>query len=55
MKHALEEQKLFPVIAWATVIGFAVFTYTLADKLRTDADELFVHASLTEQALEKPN
>ncbi len=55
MKHALEEQKFFPIIAWATVIGFAVFTYTLADKLRKDAEDIFVHASLTEQALEKTN
>ena len=29
MGHTLESHKLFPIIAWTLVIGFATFTYTL--------------------------
>ena len=51
MKHTLEEHKIFPIVAWVAVIGFAVFTYTLANNLRETSGELSLHASLTQKML----
>lgn len=33
MQHTLESQKLFPIVAWALVISFALFVGHLALKL----------------------
>ena len=30
----LEDHKVFPVIAWALILGFAFFTYTLITDLQ---------------------
>jgi hypothetical protein len=40
MQHTLEKHRFFPYIAWATVISFALFTYTLAMDLQDDLDDL---------------
>ncbi len=37
MHNTLESHKLFPYIAWAVVIGFALFTYMLTVRV---ADEM---------------
>ena len=34
----LEEHRLFPFIAWAVIIGFALFTYTLTASLKNVTD-----------------
>lgn len=40
MKYSLEKSKFFPVLAWATVIGFAFVTYTLSQELQRETDLL---------------
>lgn len=40
MRHVLEGSKLFPYIAWAVVLGFAFFTYSLASQLQDDLGTL---------------
>ncbi len=32
----LEESKFFPHVAWATVIGFAIFTYNLTTRVNEE-------------------
>lgn len=51
MKHTIESHRLFPYIAWATVISFAYFTYTLAANLQTDLDDLNQSVDRVEQSL----
>lgn len=53
MKHTLENHRLFPYIAWATVISFAFFTYTLAKDLQTDLDDLDQSVERVERSLEE--
>jgi hypothetical protein len=36
MNNTLESYKVFPYIAWALVIGFALFTYSLTLRLEQD-------------------
>lgn len=36
MQHTLESYKVFPYVAWALVIGFALFTYTLTRQLERE-------------------
>jgi hypothetical protein len=36
MNNTLESNKLFPYIAWALIVGFAVFTYMLTVRLQND-------------------
>lgn len=40
MNNTLESSKLFPFIAWSTVIGFAFFTYTLTTHLNSELDTI---------------
>ena len=36
----LEDSKLFPYIAWTTVIGFALFTYNLALDVQDQLEDI---------------
>ena len=36
MGHTLESHKLFPIVAWSLVVGFAVFTYTLTMQVQAE-------------------
>jgi hypothetical protein len=38
MNNTLESHKLFPIVAWALVIGFALFTYTLVMHLNAEME-----------------
>ncbi len=40
MNHTLESHKFFSHIAWALIIGFAIFTYMLAVRVQADIMEL---------------
>lgn len=40
MKFALEEYRIFPIVAWGLVIAFVLFTYTLTTKLLEATDPL---------------
>lgn len=40
MNHTIESSKLFPYIAWTTVILFALFTYSVAQNVRTQLNEI---------------
>lgn len=56
MSRRLEEFRIFPIIAWVLVIGFAGFVFSLANKL-TDASgisgDLEAYTSGTTQILEE--
>jgi len=39
-KQALERHKFFPYIAWALIIGFSLFVYTIVQDLRKTTSEL---------------
>jgi len=51
MAKKLEEHRIFPYIAWATVIAFAYFTYTLTTSVQTDLDNLSESVSRVETSL----
>lgn len=54
MKHrALEKHPWFPYIAWMTVVGFALFTGSLALELNTELDHIAEQRALREAALER--
>ncbi len=36
MNNTLESHKLFPVVAWILVIGFAIFTYMLTVRVQAE-------------------
>lgn len=40
MKNTLEGHKWFPYIAWATVIGFALFTYMITTHVRAELSSI---------------
>ena len=40
MHNTIESSKYFPYIAWATVIGFAFFTYTLTIRMQAELAEI---------------
>jgi hypothetical protein len=40
MHNTLESSKLFPYLAWLTIILFSVFTYSLARNLHTELSDL---------------
>ena len=52
MKNTLEGNKLFPVIAWALVISFAFFTYTLAASLQKNLGGLDENTTTTVDVLQ---
>ena len=40
MGHTLESHRLFPVVAWTLVIGFAFFTYSLTMRVQKDLEHI---------------
>ncbi len=40
MNHTLESYKIFPVIAWILVIGFALFTYSLVMRFEKELTDI---------------
>lgn len=40
MNNTIESSKYFPYVAWATVIGFAFFTYTLTIRMQAELAEI---------------
>lgn len=46
MKNSLEKSKVFPVLAWAAIIGFAFVTLTLTEELQYQAAEAEVFSAL---------
>lgn len=58
MNNTLESHKLFPYIAWAIVIGFAVFVYTLTLRVQNELEVIGDGVSRLEErigALEEKN
>ena len=51
MKNTLEGHKMFPVVAWVTVISFAFFTYTLAANLQDDLNQINQNVELVENSV----
>ncbi len=56
MNHTLESYRVFPVVAWLLVIGFAVFTYMLSVRVNgeisgidTSVDDLEMRIERLEQ------
>jgi len=47
MDKTLESSKLFPIIAWVLVIGFAIFTYTLTVSVQAEIDYIVEESSDT--------
>ncbi|MBP9717229.1 MAG: hypothetical protein KBD44_00760 [Candidatus Pacebacteria bacterium] len=39
-KHSLERHRFFPYIAWAVVLGFSLFVYTIVQDLKRTSQEL---------------
>jgi len=54
MSKKLEEFRIFPFIAWGLIIGFAAFTYSLANNLNDQVGSLESRVTLLEQYLNKP-
>ncbi len=53
MHNTLESYKFFPYVAWALVIGFALFTYTLTTRLQTELDDIGSGIERLEQRLDE--
>jgi len=51
---ALESYKIFPIIAWVLVIGFALFVYNIAMELNQVAERLGAQADMLEQNAKTP-
>jgi hypothetical protein len=51
---ALESYKIFPILAWILVIGFALFVYAIAMDLKDTAERLDAQADLLEQNAKTP-
>ncbi len=52
MNNTLESSKYFPYIAWALVIGFAVFTYSLATRMQTELSDISVSVERLEAKID---
>jgi hypothetical protein len=52
MNHTIESSKLFPIIAWITVVGFALFTYGLTTNLNGAFAELDQNTTALESQLQ---
>lgn len=51
-QRSLESYRVFPIIAWATVLSFAFFTYTLAANLQRDLDDINESVTRVESSLQ---
>lgn len=52
-KFVLEKSKFFPYIAWATLIGFTVFVYSLALNLQASTQNLKTTTEKLEMMLQE--
>ena len=50
----LESFKAFPYIAWALVIGFGVFVYSITVTLQAAADELQINSEFIANTVRTP-
>ena len=50
----LESFRAFPYIAWALVIGFAVFVYNITVHLQAAANELQINSEFTVNTVKTP-
>lgn len=50
----LESYKIFPIIAWVLIIGFALFVYSIAVDLKQTADQLGAQADLLQKNARTP-
>jgi len=53
MNNSLESYKVFPFIAWALVIGFAVFTYLLTVRVSQEMSGLDTSVDDLENRIER--
>lgn len=51
MNNTLESHKFFPYIAWATVIGFAIFVYMINLRVQTELADIGDGVERLEQRL----
>lgn len=51
---ALETYKIFPYIAWITVILFAYFVYGIAVELQTVANDLKIQTKYLQEKIDTP-
>lgn len=52
MNNTLESSKFFPYIAWALVIGFALFTYFLTVRVQGELTGLSTSVERLEQKID---
>ena len=52
MNNTLESSKFFPYIAWALIIGFAVFTYMLTVRVQDELTGLSVSVERLETKID---
>jgi hypothetical protein len=52
MNNTLESSKYFPYIAWALVIGFALFTYFLTVRVQTELSDITTSVERLEQKID---
>lgn len=50
----LESFRLFPYIAWALIIGFAVFVYNITINLQAAATDLKIQTEFTANTVKTP-
>lgn len=52
MNNTLESSKFFPYIAWALVIGFALFTYLLTVRVQSELTDISSSVERLEQKID---
>lgn len=52
MGHTLESHKFFPHVAWALVVCFALFTYTLTVRVQQELEYLSSGVDRLEQKID---
>lgn len=53
MHNTLESHKIFPYIAWALVIGFAIFTYLLSVRVSEELSGIDTSVDDLEMRIER--
>ena len=53
MGHTLESYKVFPYIAWALVVGFALFTYLLTVRVSEEISGIGTNIQDLEMRIER--
>jgi len=52
MNNTLESSKFFPYVAWALVIGFALFTYLLTVRVQSELTDISSSVERLEQKID---